>query len=162
MILVSLGTQDFPFNRLLEKIDELIEKKVIQEEVIAQTGYSSYVPRHFKYTKFTTFDEFEDLLDQCRILITHGGTGTIVGGLRKKKRIIAVPRLKKYAEHVDDHQTEIINLFSDKNFIIGLEDVSGLEQALQAIETFEPIDYVSGNQKIVSLIDNFLGRTVRN
>lgn len=156
MILITLGTQDFPFNRLLAEVDRLIEEKVIQEDVVAQIGYSTYIPKHYAYKDFTTFDEFERLLEECSLLITHGGTGTIVGGLRKRKNIIAVPRLCTYQEHVDDHQKEIIAMFAEKRMIVGLDDVRDLRAAIEGIGQFQPQPYVSGNQKIVNLIENFI------
>ncbi|GFN32765.1 PssE/Cps14G family polysaccharide biosynthesis glycosyltransferase [Paenibacillus xylaniclasticus] len=161
MILVSLGTQEFSFNRLLEEIDSLIEKKVIVEEVVAQIGYSTYVPKHFRSEKFIDFQTFDELLNRCNILITHGGTGTIVGALKKKNaKIIAVPRLKKHNEHVDDHQTEIINHFSDSQMIVGIQDVSQLEEAIKRINEFKPKEFVSGNDKIVGLINHFIESNV--
>ena len=42
MILVLLGTQNNSFQRLLEKIEELIQNQVIQEDVIVQAGYTKY------------------------------------------------------------------------------------------------------------------------
>ncbi|WP_281884347.1 PssE/Cps14G family polysaccharide biosynthesis glycosyltransferase [Paenibacillus sp. YYML68] len=156
MILVSLGTQDFPFNRLLEEIDRLIDRGFIQEDVFAQVGYSQYEAKHYRTQKFTDFNQFDELLDQCSILITHGGTGTIVSALKKGKKIIAVPRLKKHNEHVDDHQTEIIELFSKQNLIIGLNEVAELEQALQKIHSMEFNTFVSGNETIIQIIDDFI------
>jgi UDP-N-acetylglucosamine transferase subunit ALG13 len=156
LILVSLGTQDFPFDRLLKEIDLLIEKGVIKDEVYAQVGYSPYRAKHFHCEEFTSFNDFDRLLDSCNLLITHGGTGTIVGALKKGKKVIAVPRLVKFHEHVDDHQKEIIDLFSEKNLIVGLKEVSELETAMQRIDSFEPKEFVSGNQKILGLIDDFI------
>lgn len=156
LIFICLGTQDFQFDRLLKKVDELIEKKVLQEEVFAQVGYSTYRPLGFGYKKFLNFDEFDTLLDNCNYVITHGGTGTIIKALRKSKRIIVVPRLKKYGEHVDDHQKEIIATFSEKNLIYGLEDLDQLEEAIRRIENFTPESFVSGNSKIISILDNFI------
>ena len=46
MVFITLGSQKFQFNRLLRAVDELIEKKVIQEDVFAQTGYSDYEPKN--------------------------------------------------------------------------------------------------------------------
>ena len=46
MIFVTLGSQKFQFNRLLRKIDDLVEEGVITEEVFAQTGASDYLPRN--------------------------------------------------------------------------------------------------------------------
>ncbi|BBH22976.1 beta-1,4-galactosyltransferase [Paenibacillus baekrokdamisoli] len=153
MILLSLGTQDFQFERLLREIDRLIETGVIKEEVFAQIGYNDYKPRHYAYRPFTDFQEFDALLQECSFLITHGGTGTIVGGLKKGKKIIAVPRLKKYNEHVDDHQLEIIGYFSENKLIIGLDEVEELETAIHEIESFHTKKFVSGNEKIIGLID---------
>lgn len=156
MILVSLGTQDFPFNRLLEEIDRLMDKGIINEEVYAQVGYTRYQARNFRTEAFTDFQAFDKLLEECSYLITHGGTGTIVGALRKGKKVIAVPRLAVHNEHVDDHQKEIIGLFSEQNLIIGVSAVEELEQAVQQIgqATFRP--FVSGNDGIIRLIGGFL------
>ena len=123
MILLSLGTQDFPFERLLKEVDRLIEQGIIQEEVFAQIGYNDYKPKHYKYKDFTDFQEFDALLEKCNLLITHGGTGTIIGGLKRSKKLIAIPRLKKHGEHVDDHQKEIIGYFSEMDLIIGIDEV---------------------------------------
>ncbi|RUS42615.1 PssE/Cps14G family polysaccharide biosynthesis glycosyltransferase [Cohnella sp. AR92] len=153
MILLSLGTQDFPFERLLKEVDRLIEKGVIREEVFAQLGYNDYKPMHFEGKAFTDFEEFDALLDRCSFLITHGGTGTIVGALKKGKKIIAVPRLEKYQEHVDDHQKEIIGFFAESGLIIGLDEVEQLEDALGQINRFETRPFISGNDRIISLIE---------
>ena len=45
MIFVTVGTHEQPFNRLIKKIDELKKNGIIQEEVIIQTGFSTYEPR---------------------------------------------------------------------------------------------------------------------
>jgi UDP-N-acetylglucosamine transferase subunit ALG13 len=153
LILLSLGTQDFTFDRLLREIDRLIENGVIKEDVFAQIGYSHYKPKHYSTKPFTDFQEFDALLEECSFLITHGGTGTIVGGLKKGKKIIAVPRLKQYNEHVDDHQKEIIGYFSENKLIIGLDQVEELETAISQIDFFQTKKFISGNEKIIGLID---------
>lgn len=159
MIFVCLGTQDFQFDRLLEKLDQLIERKVIQEEVFAQVGYSNYVPLRYGYKKFINFDEFDACLDNCNFVITHGGTGTIIKAIRKGKKVIAVPRLKKYGEHVDDHQKEIIETFREKNLVCGLDDLEQLEEAITRIEKFTPESFVSGNAKIITILNNFINNS---
>ena len=59
MIFLTVGSQKFQFNRLLKKIDNLVEIGIIQEEVIAQIGYSDYIPKNFKYKQFMDRDEFK-------------------------------------------------------------------------------------------------------
>lgn len=156
LILVTLGTQDFPFDRLLKEIDRLIEENVITERVYAQIGYSSYSPKHFETVQFLPFEGFEEKLDASSTVITHAGTGTIVTALKKGKKVIAVSRLKKYGEHVDDHQTEIVNLFSEQKFILGVLEVELLEQAIKKLPQFTPQPYKSGNDKIIQTIETFV------
>lgn len=62
-------------------------------------------------------------------MITHGGTGAIIGAVKKGKKVIAVPRLVKYGEHVDNHQMQIIKQFSEMNLIYGVLDCDRLEEA---------------------------------
>ena len=104
MIFVTTGSQRFQFNRLLQKIDLLIEEGMIREEVFAQIGVSDYQPKHYEYCRFLDREGFTGKLRECRMVITHGGTGVIIGAVKQGKKVIAVPRLASYGEHVDDHQ----------------------------------------------------------
>ena len=104
MIFVTTGSQKFQFNRLLQKIDLLIEEGMIREEVFAQIGVSDYQPKHYEYCRFLDREGFTGKLRECRMVITHGGTGVIIGAVKQGKKVIAVPRLASYGEHVDDHQ----------------------------------------------------------
>lgn len=156
MIFVTLGSQKFQFNRLLKKIDELIEKEIIQEEVFAQLGASDYVPKNYDYKDYLDRDEFAKMTEQCDVFITHGGTGAIVGALKKGKRVIAVPRLAKYGEHVDDHQVQLLEQFGDMGMIVACEDVDELEEALQRVSTIVVKPYISNTEKIIENIEKYL------
>ena len=109
MILVTVGSQKFEFNRLLEKIDELIEKNVITEPVYAQVGCCTYKPKHYEYMTYIPKFRMNEKIDAADVIITHAGTGSIMDALDKHKTVIAVPRMAKYKEHVDDHQREIVS-----------------------------------------------------
>ena len=98
MIFITLGSQMFQFNRLLKAIDQQIGEGKITDEIFAQTGYSDYTPVNYKYKHFLDRPEFEKMLEKAEIIITHGGTGAIVGALKKNKKVIAVARLAKYVE----------------------------------------------------------------
>ena len=102
MIFLTLGTQKFSFNRLLRKVDKLVEKGIIKDKIFAQIGYSTYKPKHFEYVKMLSKDDFEDYMQKSCFVISHGGIGTLVSGLRHNKKIIASPRLKKHNEHIDE------------------------------------------------------------
>lgn len=156
MIFITVGSQKFQFNRLLEAVDELIENRIIVDDVFAQIGYSDYKPQRFRYKKFLDRDEFAEMEGKCDVLITHGGTGAIIGAVKKGKKVIAVPRLAKYGEHVDDHQIQLIGQFTNQNLICGLNDCSELGNALNYVKTHNFDCYVSNTQTIIDSIEKFI------
>ena len=156
MILVTLGTQDKEFTRLIKKIDELIEKKIIKEEVIVQAGCTKYRSDNFKVLDLLPQEEFDALVENCSVLITHGGVGSILTGLKKNKTIIAVPRLKKYDEHESDHQIEIVDEFTKRGYIIGIKDVDELEHALKKSRIFKPATFESNTNNMINIIEEYI------
>ncbi|WP_270496574.1 PssE/Cps14G family polysaccharide biosynthesis glycosyltransferase [Eisenbergiella porci] len=156
MIFVTLGSQKFQFNRLLEKIDALIEEKVITDEVFAQIGYSDYHPKNYQYKDFLNRDEFALMEGKADIVITHGGTGAIIGAVKKGKKVIAVPRMAKYGEHVDDHQIQLIEQFHDMELIYSCSDVQELKTAIEEIQTKKYNEYHSNTAVIIDSIEKFL------
>ncbi len=156
MIFVMLGTQNNSFHRLLEEVDKLIEKNVIQEKVIVQAGYTKYESENMQILKLIPKTEIEEYQKQASLIITHGGAGSIITSLKYGKKVIAVPRKHQYEEHVNDHQQEIVEVFTKKGYIIGIKNVEDLEEAIKKAETFEPIQYKPNNQKMLQIIENFI------
>ena len=156
MIFVTVGSQKFQFNRLLIEIDKLIENKIITENVFAQIGVSDYKPKNYEYTDFTTQDEFSKRIDESDLIITHGGTGVIVNALKKNKKVIAIPRLSKYGEHVDDHQIQLINEFKEMNFIEAVYEIDDMKDVLNNVKKNKYSQYISNTQQIIQSIQEFL------
>ena len=157
MIFVTLGSQKFQFNRLLVEIDRLIEEGKITEKVFAQTGYSDYKPKNYKFNKFLNRDEFNDIMSKCDKVITHGGTGAIIGAVKKGKKVIAIPRLSKYGEHVDNHQLQIVKQFKEMGFIDVCYDIKCLKKVYDNIESRKIKVYISNTETIIESIEIFLG-----
>lgn len=153
MIFVSLGTNDKSFERLLKTIDKEIEIGNIKDEVIVQSGYTKYTSNNMEVIDLMPMDKFNKCISDCDILITHGGVGTILDGLKKGKKIIAFPRLSKYKEHVNDHQIEIIEEFYNSGYILTgeVKDVSSL---IKKGGNFIPKEYKSNNYKFNKLISD--------
>ena len=158
MIFISVGSQKFQFNRLLEKVDELIEKKIITDNVFAQIGSSDYKPQNYEYVDFISQDEFNKKLDECNLLITHAGTGVIVNAVKREKKVIAIPRLAKYGEHVDDHQIQLIEQFDELNFIEPCYELGDLEEKIIEIENKRFKKYESNTDKIIESIKEFINK----
>lgn len=161
MILITLGTQDKEFTRLLKKIDELIEKKVIKEDVIVQAGYTKYESKNMKIFDYVSKKKLEEYMDKCSFIITHAGVGTIFDALKKNKKIIAVPRLSKYKEHNNDHQIQIVDEFSKEKFILPVYEIDELESAIKKVKIFKPNKYESNNENMIKLVSDYIDKNER-
>ena len=158
MILVTLGSQDKPFIRLLKNIDTEIEKGNIKEEVIVQAGYTvdKYQTNNMQMLGLVDRDEFRKLVSECNLLITHGGVGSILTGLKAGKKVIACPRLFKYKEHMNDHQIQIINEFAKAGYILAYHENDNLSDILKQTKKFKPNKYVSNTTNFVNMIKEFI------
>lgn len=156
MIFITLGSQKFQFNRLLKTVDDLVERGIVTDEVFAQSGYSDYKPKHYSYKQFLDREEFAEYEAKSDIVITHGGTGAIIGAVKRGKKVIAVPRLAKYGEHVDDHQLQLIAQFKNQNLICGLNDCSEIEEGLRFVKEHKFNCYESNTQSIIDSIERYI------
>lgn len=156
MILVLLGTQNNSFHRLLEEIEKLIEQEIIQEEVIVQAGHTKYETKNMEIFDLISKEELEKYQENARIIITHGGVGSIISSIEKGKKVIAIPRLHEYGEHVNNHQKEIVKRFSEQGCIIGIENVNQLKESIIKIEEFEPKKYEHNNEKMLKTIEEYI------
>ena len=157
MILVTLGTQDKKFSRLLDAIQKQIDNGTIKDKVVVQAGYTAdYKSKDMEIFDLISVDEFDSLMKECDLLITHGGVGSIISGLKNNKKVIAAARLEKYGEHTNDHQLQIIDNFSKNGYIMALDDFDKLGDVLKKIKTFKPEKYKSNNKNFVSKLKKVL------
>ena len=154
MIFVTIGTHNQQFNRLLIEVDRLVEMGKIKN-VIAQIGHSDYVPKHYKWFKFLDFDKMLELQKESDLIISHGGVGSITTALFLNKKIIVVPRLKKYNEHVDEHQFFTTKKLEEQGRIIAVYEVKDLGKALGRAKNFKPRKS-SSKSRILEIVSNYL------
>ena len=88
MIFVTLGTQDKGFKRFLEAIQKQIDLGNIKEKVVVQAGCTKFESKDMEVFDLIPFDEFDKLISQADLLITHGGVGSIITGLKNNKKVI--------------------------------------------------------------------------
>ena len=137
MIFVTVGTHEQPFDRLVSYIDELKGNGTIQEEVIMQTGYSTYEPKHCTWSKLLPYSEMVKNVAEARIVITHGGPSSFIMPLQVGKTPIVVPRQEKYGEHVNDHQLLFaLEVEKRQKNILVVEDVAQLEDIVNNHEAY--------------------------
>ena len=156
MILVTLGTQDKDFSRLLKVLDKEIEKGNIKDKVVVQSGTTKYESDNMEIFDLVSNRKLEELIKESRLVITHGGVGSILTALKHGKKVIAAPRLSKYREHHNDHQKQIVKEFSKRGYILELKDFNKMDKVLEKSKKFKPKKYTSNTKNMVKLIDDYI------
>lgn len=149
MIFVTVGTHEQPFNRLIECVDNLKKDETITEEVVIQTGYSTYEPKYCRWQKLFPYQEMLKLVDEARIVITHGGPSSFIMPLQIGKTPIVVPRRHEFNEHVNNHQVSFAKAVAERmGSIIVVDDISELSN------TIKNYDAIIGDMKKVVKSNN--------
>lgn len=156
MILVTLGTQDKSFVRLLEALESQCERGLIQDEIIVQSGYTKFESKHMKLIPYFSQDELDQYRQNAQCIITHGGVGSILDGCRYEKKIIGVARLKEFKEHINDHQIEICEQFSKDGYILYAENLEDIHHLIEQVKSFEPKKYIFDNKKLIMHIKSVI------
>ena len=160
LIFVTVGSRQYPFDRLFKKLDELYENGVLKEEMSAQIGTSSYKPKYFKYKDFISPEEFNECIKKADIVVSHGASGSIMKALNADKKVIVVTRLEKYGEHINDHQIQNNEAFRDNNYVIMADlELNDLGDCFKKIKSKDN-GLVKWENKdpmaIVNMIDDFI------
>ena len=156
MIFVTVGTQDKPFVRIIKEIDEAVKRGLINEEVVVQSGHTKYETDSLKMLEYISFNEFETYIKKASVVITHGGVGSILNAIKCGKKVIAVPRLEKYKEHINDHQLQVTKKFEQDGFILACYDEKDIVKKLEEINSFEPKKFESNTEEFISKFKEIL------
>lgn len=157
MIYVTLGTQARDFSRFMKMLESLVKELKICDEIIAQTGFTTYKPDCITCFDFVPEGKYQEYMNTADIVITHAGTGAIFSALKKGKKVIAVARLKKYGEMVNDHQQEVVKKLSNEGYI--LDGTYSIIEAWKKIDGFTPRKFefkCTLPQEIGKKIDSYL------
>lgn len=160
MILVLLGTQNNSFHRLLEEVEKNINDGTIVDDVVVQSGYTKFSSDKMKIIDLMSSDELGKYQNEANLIITHGGVGSIISSLKKEKKVIAVPRHHEYGEHVNNHQEDIVKIFNDEGYIIGINDVKDLKKAIIKSKNFVPKKYECDNSLMLKTVSDFIDKVI--
>lgn len=150
MIFVTIGTQQQNFKRLFDYINKIDT----DEEIIVQKGKSNYAFNDgIKSFDFLSYDDMNKYLKKARIVIAHGGGGTIFKALKMKKKIIVVPRLAKYKEHINDHQLEFSMYLKKMNYCLVALSFEEFVESLRIIDNIKFTTYHSPENDFVKKIE---------
>ena len=155
MIFLTVGTWRVGYDRLVKAVDELVNNGLITEEVIAQTGYSSYKSKYMTVMDFCSPDEFVDIISKARIVISHAGMGTIIEAVKQAKPVIVVPRKSTLGEVDTDHQFTTAKQLEKESKILVAYEVDKLPDKLKEAETFVPVQG-QGSKEILNVVQKFI------
>ncbi|MCI8444820.1 MAG: exopolysaccharide biosynthesis protein [Bacilli bacterium] len=161
MIFVTLGTQEKSFSRLLEAVEEFA-KCHPENHIIVQSGHTKFVSNICEVFDYLSRDQMGEYYQKADLIITHGGVGSILEILQLGKKMIAIPRLKKYGEHINDHQLQIIDNFSRLGYLLPCYDLGQLEKTIDQIATFEPKHFVSNQSHFLDCLKQDIEQLLRS
>lgn len=164
MISVFVGTQDKPFFRLIDYIIKAKKDGYLKnEEVLIQTGQTKYnfdssILKNYniKIFDFKKEEEIEEIIKKSNYIISHSGVGLLMNAIKLGKKVIIVPRLKKYKEHVNDHQIQIAENFEKEEYGIVVKDYTEFINALNDINSFKQKEYKSNNENFCNKLDKLI------
>ena len=161
MIFIAVGTQ-FPFDRLVKTLDEIIGNGLIEEEVFGQIGETTYKPQNFNSAAFLEKKDFDKILKEASAVIGHAGIGIIRTALEYNKPLLVMPRLKKYKEVVHDHQVSIARKFEELGHVLVAYEEQELSVKANELKHFVPKKRETQVEAVVQRISEFLQKNNGN
>jgi beta-1,4-N-acetylglucosaminyltransferase len=125
LIFVTVGTHHQAFDRLIDALTSLPT-----QDLVVQYGHGPPPVAALSATAFLSFEEMLDRFHEADVVVTHGGVGSILSALRAGHTPLVVPRLKRFGEHVDDHQVELADALASERLVIPVWNTSKLPAAL--------------------------------
>jgi UDP-N-acetylglucosamine transferase subunit ALG13 len=156
VIFVVLGTWEMPFVRPLAEIEAAVERGLIKEPVVVQSGKTSYPSSHMTLVPFFGKDELEQMYERATLVVCQAGVGSIMLGLRKLKKVVGIARLAKFDEHIDDHQLEILDVFAKSGAVLPWKGEGDFPDVLRRATDFVSAGYPFGEERISGAILDYL------
>jgi UDP-N-acetylglucosamine transferase subunit ALG13 len=160
MIFVVLGTWGMPFTRPLAEIEQAAARELLSGPIVVQSGTTSFTSSRMRLVPYFGTADFQRMYDEAALVICQAGVGSIMTGLQKGKTVIAIARRAGFNEHIDDHQLEILEVFSRLGAVISWKGEGDLGEALARAEGFVSAGYPFAQEKISDAILDYLADKV--
>jgi UDP-N-acetylglucosamine transferase subunit ALG13 len=151
-VFVTVGTI-YGFDRLTRAVDAACEEGILAPaDIFAQIGNGRYLPRHYPYADFLERPAYEERIRDSDLIVGHAGMGTICAGLRFGKKMVVLPRRKRYREVVNDHQENIGMVFEKAGHLLFASDEVDLLRRLREVPAFEPVPRKTQEEAVAGAI----------
>lgn len=119
MILVSVGSTLFPFQRMTTLVEHLSHVRSRNEKILFQYGHTPphFLDSHVEAVPFLPHKTLIRYMKEARVIISHGGPATIYQALSFGKLPWVLPREKRFGEHLNNHQVDFANFLAGHNLI---------------------------------------------
>jgi len=155
MIFVTIGTM-YPFDRLIKTVDEAVERGLIREDVFAQIGCSKYRPKYIRYIQMIDREAFLGYVKKSSAIIAHAGIGTIILARDYNKPLLVMPRMKRYKEHVNDHQLDTAETFAKLGYLLVAHSSEELIDQVGKLRELTHKKRNTGEKAMIKEISRFL------
>jgi len=149
VIYVTVGTMFLDFPRLIRKMDEIAGKT--GELVCIQTGLGRTYPKNCEHFDFKSREEVLALQRDARVIVCHAGIGSVMDALRARRPLIVVPRLKKFNEHMNDHQLDVAKAVQTRGWGRLVLDIDDLDEAC-AMPPPVPENYKPARDRLIGAV----------
>ncbi len=151
-LFVPLGTQKFPFGRIITALNQLVDQgKYKADEIVMQSALYPVKPK-FTHVGLIPNDEFNSYMEETEVVVTHSGVNSIISCMEMGKPLVVCPRLHEYNEHVDNHQMEIATLMHDKYDVLICTDMKDLPGQIEKAKTHKYKPWVSHREELLEAI----------
>lgn len=155
-LFVPLGTQKFPFGRIITALNLLVEQgRYKPEEIVMQSALYPVKPI------FTAFglipnEDFNHYMKEAEVIVTHSGVNSIISCMEMGKPLVICPRFHEYGEHVDNHQIEIATLMHDKYDVLVCTDMKDLPALIEQTKTHKYKPWTSHREELLEAISKLI------
>ena len=161
MILVTVGTERYPFDRLLRYVEHAVEKCAPDEEIVYQIGSSHYQPVRGRVERFFPFSRMKQLTQEASVVIAHAGVGSVNLALTFGKKPIVCPRKKSLNEAINDQQARYARFMADNGFVLLAQEAEEMEARLRESRIVDASSLptpasASERERLVSFLNSLL------
>lgn len=123
-IYVTCGSDSHKFERIFKMVQLLVKP---EDDIVMQMGATNFdcIVEKNNTIKFDFLKKDQHLyyMNNSDLVISHAGAGTLMECWQCGIKPIVLPRLKKYDEHINDHQLEIYNFGLERKILYALQDI---------------------------------------
>lgn len=127
MIFATCGSSHLPFERMMRALASLP-----RDDLEVQHGPAMPPPCRAA-EPYLPFDQVLDRIERADVVVSHAGVGSILCAVRAGHTPVIFPRLKRYAETVDDHQAELAEALAASGTVILVRSPAELAGAIDSV-----------------------------